>query len=316
MLRRADTKITRGLTSDGIVANAHGGRNKALFFLLHMIGMRYNCEMDATKFFIYARKSTDDKDRQIRSIEDQLAEVRELATKLNLEIADVLLEKQSAKKPGRPIFNQMIERIEKGEASGILAWHPDRLARNMLDGGRIIHMVDTGLITQIKFCMIDFQPTSQGKFTLAMMFGMSKYYVDNLSENIRRGQRQKVKNGIWPMVAPAGYVNDKASRTIVPHPERGPLIRKAFELYATGAYPLDRLTATMTELGMTNGTGTKFKDKPLSRTQYSRLLQNPIYYGTFSYRGEHFEGKHEPLITKALFDQCQEVIHGKSRLTR
>jgi DNA invertase Pin-like site-specific DNA recombinase len=210
----------------------------------------------------------------------------------------------------------MIERIEKGEASGILAWHPDRLARNMLDGGRIIHMVDTGLITQIKFCMIDFQPTSQGKFTLAMMFGMSKYYVDNLSENIRRGQRQKVKNGIWPMVAPAGYVNDKASRTIVPHPERGPLIRKAFELYATGAYPLDRLTATMTELGMTNGTGTKFKDKPLSRTQYSRLLQNPIYYGTFSYRGEHFEGKHEPLITKALFDQCQEVIHGKSRLTR
>jgi len=257
-----------------------------------------------------------DKDRQIRSIEDQLAEVRELSTKLNLEIVDVLLEKKSAKKPGRPIFNQMIERMEKGEASGILAWHPDRLARNMLDGGRIIHMVDTGLITQMKFCMIDFQPTSQGKFTLAMMFGMSKYYVDNLSENIRRGQRQKVKNGIWPMVAPAGYVNDKSTRTIIPHPERGPLIRKAFELYATGAYPLDRLTATMTELGMTNGAGTKFKDKPLSRTQYSRLLQNPIYYGTFSYRGEHFEGKHEPLISKALFDQCQDVIHGKSRLTR
>jgi len=149
--------------------------------------------MNATKFFIYARKSTDDKDRQIRSIEDQLAEVRELSTKLNLEIVDVLLEKKSAKKPGRPIFNQMIERMEKGEASGILAWHPDRLARNMLDGGRIIHMVDAGLITQMKFCMIDFQPTSQGKFTLAMMFGMSKYYVDNLSENIRRGQRQKVK---------------------------------------------------------------------------------------------------------------------------
>src|SRR6185437_9896105 len=101
--------------------------------------------MDTTsKFFIYARKSTDDADRQLRSIEDQLAETRELAAKHNLDVVDVLLEKQSAKKPGRPIFNQMLERIEKGEASGIIAWHPDRLARNMLDGGRIIHMVDTG----------------------------------------------------------------------------------------------------------------------------------------------------------------------------
>ncbi|MDB5292390.1 MAG: Recombinase [Phycisphaerales bacterium] len=269
--------------------------------------------MSDTKFFIYARKSTDDADRQIRSIEDQLAEVRELAAKHQLNVADVLLEKQSAKKPGRPVFNQMIERIEAGEASGVLAWHPDRLARNMLDGGRIIHMVDTGFIKEMKFCMIDFQPTSQGKFTLAMMFGMSKYYVDNLSENIRRGQRQKVKNGIWPMVAPVGYVNDKKTRMIVPDIERAPLVRKAFELYATGTYTLDRLLQTVNELGLTNGAGTKHKGNPLSRPQYHRLLSNPIYYGTFCYRGEHHEGKHAPIVTKALFDQCQEVLARKSQ---
>jgi len=180
----------------------------------------------STQFFIYARKSTDDADRQIRSIEDQLAEVRELSRKLNLDVVDVLLEKQSAKKPGRPIFNQMLDRIERGEASGILAWHPDRLARNMLDGGRIIHLVDTGLIKEMKFPNVDFQPTSQGKLTLAMLFGMSKYYVDALSENIKRGQRQKVKNGIWPMVAPVGYVNDKKLRIIVPDVERGPSSEK------------------------------------------------------------------------------------------
>jgi DNA invertase Pin-like site-specific DNA recombinase len=132
------------------------------------------------QFIIYARKSTDDADRQVRSIGDQLAEVRELARRLNLKIVDTLVEKQSAKKPGRPVFDEMLRRIEEGQASGILAWHPDRLARNMLDGGRIIHMVDTGKIKDLKFPNVDFQPTSQGKLNLAMLFGMSKYYVDAL----------------------------------------------------------------------------------------------------------------------------------------
>jgi site-specific DNA recombinase len=269
--------------------------------------------MKTEQYFIYARKSTDDADRQIRSIEDQLAEVRELIAKQGLTVADVFLEKQSAKKPGRPVFNAMMKRIENGDASGIIAWHPDRLARNMRDGGWIIDLFDTGVITNLKFPTVDIQPTSQGKLTLAMLFGMSKYYVDALSENIKRGQRQKVKNGIWPMVAPVGYVNDRKARVIVPDPERAPLIHKAFELYATGEYTLDRLSETMTGLGMTNGRGTRFKNRPLSRVQYSRILQNPIYYGTFCYSGEHYEGKHEPIISKALFDECQTVIERKSQ---
>ncbi len=98
------------------------------------------------KFFIYTRKSTDDKDRQVRSIPDQLSELHELAKKEQLEIVDVFVEKQTAKIPGRPIFGEMISRMEKGEASGILAWHPDRLARNSVDGGKIIYLVDTGVI--------------------------------------------------------------------------------------------------------------------------------------------------------------------------
>ena len=271
--------------------------------------------MTAPNFFIYARKSTDDAERQIRSIEDQLAEVRELAAKLNLNVVDVLLEKQSAKRPGRPVFNEMLERLEKGEASGILAWHPDRLARNMLDGGRIIHLVDTGIIKEMRFPTIDFQATSQGKLTLAMLFGMSKYYVDALSENIKRGQRQKLKNGIWPKMTPIGYLNDKKARTIILDPERGPLIKRAFELFATGAYTLDLLTAAMTAAGLTNATTRKLKGRPLSRTQLHRLLQNPFYYGTFRYRGEHYEGKHEPIISKKLFDEVQAVIKPRSRPT-
>ncbi len=179
----------------------------------------------------------------------------------------MLLEKQSAKKPGRPVFNEMIERIEKGEATGILAWHPDRLARNMLDGGRIIHMVDTGQIKDLKFPTVEFQPTSQGKLTLAMLFGMSKYYVDSLSENIKRGQRQKLKNGIWPGLSPIGYLNDRKAKTIVVDPVRGPLVRKAFELYATGEYTFDQITITMNGLGLTSR-----DDVPLGRVTVSSVV--------------------------------------------
>ena len=103
------------------------------------------------KFFIYTRKSTDDKDRQVRSISDQLAELKSLALKEQLEVVDVFVEKQTAKIPGRPVFNEMITRMEAGEASGILAWHPDRLARNSVDGGKIIYLVDTGIILEMKF---------------------------------------------------------------------------------------------------------------------------------------------------------------------
>ena len=269
--------------------------------------------MNPAKFFIYCRKSTDDKDRQIRSIEDQLAEARELAAKQKLDVVDVLLEKQSAKRPGRPVFNDMVKRIEAGEASGIIAWHPDRLARNMSDGGRIIDLLDFGTLADVRFPTFDFKNNSQGKLMLAMLFGMSKYYVDNLSENIRRGQRQKVKNGIWPMVAPVGYLNDKTTRGIVSDLERGPLVRKAFELYATGSYTIDRLSEAMGTLGLTNAAGTKHKGNPLSRVQYHRLLQNPIYYGIICYGGEHYEGKHEPLISKSLYDECQQVLARKSQ---
>jgi site-specific DNA recombinase len=271
---------------------------------------RYNIQMNTSqgRFFIYARKSTESEDRQVRSIGDQLAELHELASKEHLHVVAEFVESQTAKLPGRPVFDGMITRIEKGEAAGILAWHPDRLARNSIDGGRIIHLVDTGKIKELKFPTFWFDPTPQGKFMLAIAFGQSKYYVDNLSENIKRGQRRKLQEGIWPQWAPFGYINDRKTRGIVPDPERAPLVRQAFELYATGEYTLDRLTSTFNALGLTSREG-----KPLVRTQFHRLLQNPIYYGLIRYGGEIHEGKHEPLITKKLFDTAQQVLLGKSK---
>ena len=115
-----------------------------------------------------------------------------------MNVVREFVESKTAKEPGREIFNEMVASIEKNEAEGILAWHPDRLARNSIDGGRIIYLVDTGKITTLKFPTFWFDPTPQGKFMLSIAFGQSKYYVDNLSENIKRGIRQKLRNGIWP----------------------------------------------------------------------------------------------------------------------
>ena len=158
--------------------------------------------MNNSKFFLYARKSTDVEDKQVRSIEDQIAELHAFAMQEGLIITEVFIEKQSAKIPGRPIFGEMLARIEKGEASGILAWHADRLARNSVDGGRIIYLLDCGLLQSLKFPTLWFENTPQGKFMLNIVFGQSKYYIDSLAENTKRGLRQKVKRGEYPSLAP------------------------------------------------------------------------------------------------------------------
>ncbi len=270
-----------------------------------------NTKEQTRKFFIYARKSTDSEDRQVRSIGDQISELQELAKKENLEIVDTIVEKQTAKKPGRPLFAEMLKRLEAGEAVGILAWHPDRLARNSVDGGQIIYLVDTGTIKELKFPTFWFDPTPQGKFMLSIAFGQSKYYVDNLSENIKRGHRQKLKNGLWPQMAPLGYLNDKKTKLVYVDKEKAPFIKKAFEAYATGNYTLKNLRKKINGLGLVGKSG-----KMLSVSNYQYLLQNPFYYGIIRYGGEFYEGKHEPIITKKLFDQVQEVMKRKSKPQR
>lgn len=128
------------------------------------------------------------------SIESQLAELRSLAQKEGIIIKHEFTEAMTAKEPGRPIFNQMITLMENGEANGIISWHPDRLARNSVDGGRIVWLLDTKHIEFLKFPQFWFENTPQGKFMLNIAFGQSKYYVDNLSENVKRGHRQKLRH--------------------------------------------------------------------------------------------------------------------------
>ena len=148
------------------------------------------------KYILYARKSTEEDDRQVLSIEAQLYELQEYAAKEKLEIVASLCEAKTAKEPGRIKFTEMLSLIERGKADGIISWHPDRLARNSVDGGKIIHFVDRGLIRSLKFPTFWFEATPQGLFMLNIALGQSKYFVDNLRENVKRGLRQKIRNGV------------------------------------------------------------------------------------------------------------------------
>src|SRR3989344_306508 len=256
--------------------------------------------------FLYARKSTDVEDKQVLSIEAQLVELREYATRESLQIVEEFVEKQSAKIPGRPIFNRMMEKVEKGDAQGILAWHPDRLARNSVDGGKLIYLVDTGKIKALKFPQFWFEPSPQGKFMLNIAFGQSKYFVDSLSENTKRGLRQKVRRGEYPGKAPLGYLNDSRIKGIVIDRNYAPLVQQMYALFATGKHSIYDMALFLAQHGITTKGGKILRDKA------SWILSNPFYYGHFQYAGEIHEGVHEPLIAKHLFDEVQEVWRKRS----
>ena len=270
------------------------------------------------KYFLYVRKSTDVEDKQVLSVEAQLVELKEYAAKYGLHIVDTFIEKRTAKKPGRSVFNEMLRRISAGEANGILSWLPDRLSRNSIDSGQIIYMLDESILLDLKFPHFWFENTPQGKYMLANEFNSSKQYVDNLSVNTKRGLRQKVRRGEMPGVAPIGYYNDMRTKTAKVDKKIAPILRQAFELYARGDKRLDQIANFL----YANGIHTKSRkllgkkttgNKPYHKNRIKRILTNPFYYGHFRYLGEVNEGKHTPIISKHLFDDVQTVLERRGR---
>ena len=255
------------------------------------------------KYFLYARKSTEDDDHQIMSIEAQLFELREFARKENLEILEEFQESKSAKKPGREKFSEMMTKIESLDGVGILAWHPDRLARNSIDGGRIIYAVDTTKLVSLRFPTFWFEPTPQGLFMLQVAFGQSKYYSDNLKQNIDRGIRQKLRRGEWLAKAPFGYVNNPKTRNIEPDAVRAKIIVRAFEEFSTGRHGFKSLAEFFADHGIVTKSGT-----PLGKASMYRMLTNKSYLGLTKHFDEYFTGSFAPIISTDLFEAVQRRL--------
>jgi len=262
------------------------------------------------KYFIYRRKSQEAEDRQVMSLESQADEIaRLIALNPEIEIIGNFEESKTAKNPGRPMFNEMMDRIDKGEAQGIISWHPDRLARNSIDGGRIIYALDQGTLANMKFCSYAFDNDPQGKFMLNIIFGYSKYYVDNLSINVKRGMQTKLKNGWKPNLAPIGYKNCKDTKTIIPDKEHFDIIRSIFDLVLSGnktPSEIHRIVCNewQYKTPLRKHTGGK---RPAISTIY-KILSNPFYAGFIRWNGQIYTGNHIPVISKERFELAQQLL--------
>lgn len=237
------------------------------------------------KYIAYCRKSTDEKHKQILSIEAQIAELKEFAKREKLDVVEFITESKTAKVPEREKFNELIKKIERRAANAILSWHPDRLARNSIDGGKIIYLLDTGKLLDLKFPSFWFDNTPQGKFMLSIASSQSKYYVDNLSENVKRGNRQKLRRGIWPSKAPLGYMNEPKLRTIEVNPEKSKIVKKAFQLFTEGGKSFTDISQFLYKHGVSWS-----KNRPLHVTSVRKMLTNKFYIGIMKYVGEYYQG--------------------------
>ncbi|OIQ90061.1 putative DNA-invertase from lambdoid prophage Rac [mine drainage metagenome] len=262
------------------------------------------------RYFIYCRKSTESEDRQVLSIDSQLKELQsKFSSDPSVEVAEIYREAFSAKAPGRPIFDEMIRRIEQGQADGIIAWHPDRLARNSVDGGRIIHLLDRNRLKDLKFATSSFENNPQGKFMLQIIFGYSKYYVDSLSENVKRGMRAKLERGWKPNKPPTGYKNEQELQTIVSDAETFPIMKKLFERAVTGSYTIAELERMLRmQWGFRTPKRKRTGGRPLSLASLYRIFSNPFYAGYIRWNGQLYPGKHEPMITWKEFERLQAVL--------
>ncbi len=263
------------------------------------------------KYCLYARKSTESEERQILSIDSQVKEMLQLAERENLNVVEIRQESHSAKTTGeRPVFNQIINDIRMGRFNGILTWAPDRISRNAGDLGRIVDLMDQKLLVEIRTFGQRFSNNPNEKFLLMILGSQAKLENDNRGINVKRGLRTRVEMGLWPGVAPLGYLNqklmDKKCQIIV-DPARSPMVKKMFEKVAYEHYSGRKIYNWLKfELNFhTRG------NKPLTLSGVYRILDNTFYYGPFEYpreSGNWYQGKHQPLITQELFEKAQAQL--------
>ena len=260
------------------------------------------------KYFIYARKSSESEDKQVASVPAQIKELRYLAKQMNLNVLEVLIEEKSAKAPGRPVFNKMMEDVQQGKAQGIICWKLDRLARNPVDGGQIGWLLQQSIIQHIQTYQREYFPTDN-VLMMNLEFGMANQFILDLSVNTKRGLRNKAEEGWVPNKPPLGYMNNKYNlpdlSPIYNDPERFSLMRQLWDILLEKQCSINSLYQKSLGMGLVTDKG-----KPIARSKFYSLFKNPFYYGSFNWNGKLYPGKHEPMITKAEYDLAQEIISG------
>jgi len=268
-------------------------------------------EPPKVKYCLYARKSTESEERQVLSIDSQIKEMLQLADREGLEIVTMKRESHSAKETGqRPVFNEIVEDIKEGKYNGLLTWAPDRIARNAGDLGKMVDMMDSGKLVEIRTYGQRFTNNPNEKFLLMILGSQAKLENDNRGINVKRGLRTRAEMGLWAGTAPLGYLTqglmDKKCQVIL-DPQRASVIKKMFEKCAYEKWSGRKIYNWLKfDLNFyTRGN----KSLPLSGVY--KILQKPFYYGVFERpagSGQWYQGKHEPIVTKELFDKVQAQL--------
>jgi len=257
-------------------------------------------------FFAYIRVSTLKQGAQGSSLQEQRAAIEAYAQRNGISIVEWFEERVTAAKRGRSVFARMLKSLERGGAHGIIIHKIDRSARNLRDWADLADLIDRG--AEIHFAHDDVDLRSRGgRLSADIQAVVAADFIRNLREETRKGFYGRLKQGFYPLRAPIGYLDQGRAQAKTIDPIRGPLVRQAFELYATGEYPFHRLRDELRQRGLRGRHG-----NIVSLNGLTTLLNNPFYMGLIRIRktGEVFEGAHPPLVTKALFDRVQGVLRG------
>ncbi len=265
-------------------------------------------------YFLYARKSSENEDRQVQSIDDQINRLTELAGNLNIEIKEVYIEAKSAKKPyNRPVFSEMLARIEKGDADGILCWQINRLSRNPIDSGSISWMLQQSILKSIQTIDRQYLP-DDNVLLFNVESGMANQYIIDLRKNSSRGMIGKAERGWLPSLAPLGYVNNQSEHNIILDPERFDMIRKMWDMMLTGNFTPGRIrTIANKNWGFRTPKRKKYGDVEMSNSVIYKMFGNIFYTGMFQWSGKLYQGNHQPMITLEEYDRVQFLLGKKGK---
>lgn len=264
--------------------------------------------MSNKKYFSYIRVSTQRQAQKGVSLIEQRAAIERYSQAKNLEIIKHFEEHESASKPGRRIFLEMVRAIRQGKADGLVCHALDRSVRHLQDWVDIGNLIDNGV--DVHYANDGLDLTSRGgRLAAEFKAVVAADYSRNLSEEVKKGFYGRLKQGFYPMPAPIGYLDAGGGQTKQIDPIKAPLIQKLFELYHGGENGIVPLVDKMFELGLRNKSGKKVTDNGIST-----ILHNPFYMGLIRIEktGQMFAGNHQPLISKTMFDQVQTVLAGKN----
>lgn len=260
------------------------------------------------QYLAYIRVSTTKQGEKGVSLQEQKAAIERYAEQNGLHVAEWFEEKETAAKRGRPVFGKMIKRLKRGKVGGVIIHKIDRSARNLKDWADLGALIDHGI--EVHFANESLDLTSRGgRLSADIQAVVAADYIRNLREEARKGFYGRLKQGLYPLPAPIGYLDRGGGEPKELDPKRAPLVKRLFELYATNNYSLTALCDEAQRLGLRNRNGGM-----VSRNGLSTLLNNPFYIGIIRIKktGETFRGIHEPLISTSLFNRVQRILKDKT----